>query len=130
MLEEARAYLRSQHWCHAVTRERFGLGVGGVVGVFMFELTGDPGVDRALWVVCGDVPTAYLVTDDAPTPVAALVVYCEMMEAWIGAARGERPVAGVFPVAAEANEENARRLEKRVRLLRREVIPHFLETMP
>lgn len=125
MLEDARAYLGRQKWCHSVRSARFGLGIGGVVGVFLFEVTGDLGVDSVLWVVSGDLPAAYLVTDAAPTPVEALSVYCDIMEAWVHAARGEGSAADVCPVEAALVEANARRLETRVAFLRREVIPLF-----
>lgn len=124
-LEEARAYLKGQKWCRSIRSERFGLGVGGVVAVFLFELAGDPGVDDLLWVVSGDLPLAYLVTDSAPTPAAALELYCDMMEDWINAARGKAALGDVFPVAVHPTEENAARLEKRVAFLRSEVIPAF-----
>jgi hypothetical protein len=125
MLKEAEAYLASYSWCHSITREFYGLGVAGVVAVFFFEIAGDPGVDSALWVVCGDLPSAYLVTDEAKSPCAALEVYCGLMEEWITAVRGEGAIADVFPVDAEASETNASSLERRVAFLRNEVIPAF-----
>ena len=48
--------------------------IGGVVAVFLFRIDGPPEVDPLLWVVVGDLPTAYLVTDDAPSPAIALDV--------------------------------------------------------
>jgi hypothetical protein len=124
-LEEAKAFLRSHHWCRSIRRELFGLGVGGVVRVFLFELVGDPGVDEVLWVVTGDVPPAYLVTDGARTPVAALEVYCGLMEAWIDAVRRKADPSEAFPVSVEPTEKNAALLEKRVWFLRREIVPAF-----
>ncbi len=124
-LDEARAYLRNFTWCRSIQRELFGLGVGGVVCVFLFQLICDAGIDDTLWVVCGDLPTAYLVPDAAPTPSAALGVYCALMDEWIAAARGKGDLTNVFPVAAKPTEMNATQLEKRIAFLRREVIPAF-----
>jgi len=71
MFEAARAYLGSQRWCRRIERAFFGGGVGKVVAVFLFEIDAPPEVDRWLWVIEGDLPSAYLVTDDAPTPADA-----------------------------------------------------------
>lgn len=48
-----------------------------------------PGTPGALWVVAGDLPSAYLVTDAAPTATAtaALAIYCSLMQDWVEAVR-------------------------------------------
>lgn len=76
-------------------------------------------------MVCGDLPTAYFVPDQAPTPGAALSVYCVLMDEWIAAVRGKGDLSIVFPVAAEPTETNAVQLQKRIAFLRSEVIPAF-----
>ena len=70
MLEEAQTFLTSFDWCKRVEASYFGLGVGGVVAVFLFHiLPAHSGVDDSLWVVAGDLPAAYLVVDESPDPV-------------------------------------------------------------
>jgi hypothetical protein len=127
LLQEARSFLSNFSWCLGIRREFFGIGVGGVVGVFLFDLNVPTGVDGELWVVTGDLPSAYLVTDRAPTPTAALRVYCELMDDWIRAVRGSGDLSKAFPVGAQPTKENANQLEKRVRFLREEIIPAFEE---
>jgi hypothetical protein len=124
-LEEARNYMKSHPWCRSIKREFFGLGIGGVVSVFLFEILGGPGVDDCLWVVCGNLPPAYLVVDNAGTPSEALNVYCSLMDDWIAVARRNGDLSQVFPISADPTEDNATLLEKRVAFLRREVIPAF-----
>jgi hypothetical protein len=125
MLEEATQYLRSFHWCRGIANTYFGLGIGGIVAVFLFEIDGDPEVDRYLWVVVGDLPSAYFVTDLAPTPVDALSEYCTLMQQWARAAAAGGSLDGAFPVAAAATEANANQLLKRIHFLRTQVIPAF-----
>jgi hypothetical protein len=98
---------------------------GWVVGVFLFHIDPAPGVDEWLWVVAGDLPTAYLVTDEAPDPASALEAYCNLMSDWAEAVRAGRDLADVFPVAAEATLEHAEMLANRVSFLRARVIPSF-----
>ena len=97
--------------------------MGGVVAVFLFRIDPAPPAEEWLWVVTGDLPSAYLVTDEAQTPAAALEGYCALMEDWATAVRSGAPLEDVFPVAAEATKENADSVVKRVNFVRNEVIP-------
>lgn len=123
-LEEARSYLTSFSWCTRIEEEFFGLGIGGVVVVFLFRIRPVGAIDHWLWVIAGDIPSAYLVTDRARSPVDALAGYCELMEDWIRAVR-QGNLRDAFPVLAEPTAENADLLEKRVALLRTQIIPAF-----
>lgn len=125
ILQDARSYLKGFSWCHDIRDEHYGLGVGGVVGIFLFEIDADPGADPTLWVVAGDLPSAYLVTDEAATPCAALGVYCDIMDRWIRTVRSGGQLSEVFPVGVDPTEANAAQLEKRVIFLRNEIIPAF-----
>jgi hypothetical protein len=78
MMARARDYLAAHRWCESIDAEYFGFGVGGVVAVCLFRVTLTGGDREWLWVVEGDVPSAYLVTDRAPTPSTALEVYVEL----------------------------------------------------
>lgn len=123
-LEDARTYLTSFPWCTCIEEEFFGLGIGGVVAVFLFRIRPVGEFDSWLWVIVGDLPSAYLVTDRATSPVRALEVYCELMEEWIRAVRRGN-LRDAFPILAEPTSENSDLLEKRVALLRTQIIPAF-----
>lgn len=123
-LEEARSYLGTFTWCSRIEEEFFGFGVGGIVAVFLFRIQPVGKVDPWLWVITGDLPSAYLVTDRAPSPVKALEVYCELMEDWICAVR-RRCLRDVFPVMEEPTSENADLLGNRIIFLRAKLIPAF-----
>lgn len=124
-LEEATAYLRGFEWCRGIREFYFGAGVGGIVAVFLFRIEPAPGVDQWLWVVVGDLPSAYLVTDRAPDPTAALRRYCELMGDWVASVRAGKGLEAVYPVAAPATLEHAAMLEGRLELLRSTVIPNL-----
>jgi hypothetical protein len=102
-----------------------GYGVGGVVGVFLFRFArpiGEAG-DQLLWVVEGDVPSAYLVTDGAPTPKAALERYCELMEDWAQSVKSGEGVSRKYPIPVKPTEQHAQMLLKRVAFIRENIIP-------
>src|SRR2546429_5374748 len=44
-----------------------------------------------VWVVVGDLPSAYLDAEEAPTPVGALRRHIDIMRRWINAVRGQGP---------------------------------------
>jgi len=126
MLAEAKSYVRSFTWCKSIREEFYGNGVGGVVAVFLFRIEPGPGAptsDEWLWVVTGDLPPAYLVTDRAHDPHAAVEAYCGLMEEWIRSVRAGKGLDTVFPVAAEPTLETASLVERRIAFLRQDVMP-------
>jgi hypothetical protein len=123
-LNDARAYATGFKWCHGISESYFGFGVGGVVAVFLFRIEPTSGTDEWLWVVVGDLPSAYLVTDQSRNGKEALRVYCNLMEEWITATRGKGCMEDAFPVATDPSPENIAMLESRVEFLKREVLPH------
>jgi hypothetical protein len=124
MLSEAREFLLSQEWCSSLEEEYFGIGIGGIVAVFLFRIQPKrKGIDDWLWVVVGDLPTAYLVTDVSPTPVDALHTYVGEMSKWVGAVRARKPVARLIPVNVPATKEWAEGLQKRLDFLKAEILP-------
>lgn len=125
----ARVYLGSFEWSESVLETYYGLGVGGIVGVFLFHIVPSQAeIDEWLWVVVGDLPPAYLVLDDAKTPVAALQAYVSEMNEWVELAKLGQTSDEVIPVNVPATPEFAAQLEGRLRMLEAVVIPKFMPT--
>jgi hypothetical protein len=124
MAADARSYIESHEWCPPIRRFSLGYGVGGVIALFHFEFTESiDGTDSELWVVVGDLPSAYFVYEGNENPAAALEQYCGLMEEWALAARDDESVDECFPVDAEANLENAEMLLTRIAFIRKELVP-------
>lgn len=124
MYERARGYLATRSWHPVIGDAYFGFGIGGVVAVFLLHVKATAmAVDEWMWVVEGDFPSAYLVTDRAVTPAAALGVYCELMQDWIEAVRSGTSLEDVFPVDAPPDEEHADMLSERISSLKTDIIP-------
>ena len=123
MAETARAYIQSFAWCPAIDEILFGDGVGGIVAVFLVRFSSKiGGADDELWVVVGDLPSAYMVVEAGEAPSDALAKYCELMEDWAAAVTKRGSLKAVFPVSAPATVENAFLLQQRLRFLREEII--------
>jgi hypothetical protein len=123
MAADAKHFIESFDWCNAVEQQYFGMGVGGVVAVFLCKITpAKPKVDDWLWVVVGDVPSAYLVTDDAPTPTLALEAYVREMSDWVAAAKNGRDVKDLIPVNVPATPEWGAELERRLAFIEQKLL--------
>jgi hypothetical protein len=115
MATEAKRFIQSFEWCSGVNHEYFGLGVGGVVAAFLYNITpSKPDVDSWLWVIVGDVPPAYIVTDDANTPVLAIEAYNSETREWTAAVKAGNPVDDLIPVNVPATAEWGYELECRL----------------
>jgi len=126
MLRDATDYLRSFRWCPPIDRIYLGRGVGGVVAVFLFHFSNPiQDNDEWLWVVVGDLPTAYLVLDQAGDPASALEMYCQLMDQWAKAVLEGRSLEDAFPVTAEPTPENAKSVLKRVNFIRTRLLPDW-----
>ena len=120
---ESREFIESFDWCGKVERGWFGFGVGGIVGVFLFEIQPTmPHIDRVLWVIVGDLPPAYLVVDQSPTPYAALTTYVGLMQDWIDAVRAGNALDECIPVNAPPTPEYADLLQSRLDFLNANIL--------
>ena len=127
---KAEDFLGSFEWCGGIKMARFGFGVSNIVAVFLFEIRPRrPGVDDLLWVVMGDIPPAYLVTDDAPDPAAALKAYIQEMRRWIDAVRSGSAVTGLIPVDAPPISANAEDLAVRLDFMERNVLERYRDEL-
>jgi hypothetical protein len=129
MSRDAEAYLRSFSWCEDVRSSFFGGGVGGVIAVFLFNIrTKRPEVGSWIWIVVGDIPSAYLPLQDAKSPAEVFKTYLWGMSKWVEYARsGAKQPAGrdVPPVNVPPTPEWAETLERRLNSLRLIIQPFF-----
>jgi hypothetical protein len=131
MEERARDFISDFDWCESIREFYFGAGIGGVFAVFLAHIKpARPSVDEYLWVVVGDIPSAYVVIDDCPRPKEALEAYIWEMRKWIVLAKEGRTSEDVIPVNAPATPEWAKALEGRLNCLEQEMIPRLLSSSP
>lgn len=116
MLREAKAFVSNFRWSRSIVESFVSeVAIGGVVAVFLLRIEpASPEVDAQLWVIVGDLPPAYLVTDQAPNGEAALRLYIGEMRRWVDAVKNHLELENVIPVEARPTAENADALEKRL----------------
>jgi hypothetical protein len=123
MAAEARAYIEDFEWSPRITSIHLALGVGGVVAAFLVqfdEVIEDS--DDALWVIVGDLPSAYVIVEPEDDGMAALSRYCELMEDWTINVLEGHSLEDSFPVDVEETAEQAEMLNQRIAFLRTEII--------
>jgi len=126
MFREAKEYLEAFHWCGGIKDSFFGLGVGGIVGVFLFNIVpAAQGVDDWVWVIVGDLPPAYITVDNAHNPARALDGYMGEMAAWAEAAMNGLSVDDLIPVNVPPTRENALALRSRLEFLDEMILPDY-----
>jgi len=124
MAVEARDFVCANEWCEHIDRRYLAYGVGGVVAVFLVQITpASEDADACLWVVVGDLPPAYIVVEDNPTAADALDAYCSEMEAWVEAVKNGERVDELIPVNVLPTREHAEQLGGRLGFLRSEILP-------
>jgi hypothetical protein len=126
MAENAENFLKSFSWCLAIRESFFGAGIGKIIAVFLFRISPvRPDVDEWLWVVVGDLPPAYLVTDRYKTPSGAVEGYVEEMSKWVAHARHGRTSADAIPVNVPSTPEWAEDLHRRLETLKTTILPQI-----
>jgi len=126
MEKQARDFITEFEWCQEIRELYFGDGIGDVVAVFLARIKPcRPSVDEYLWIVVGDLPSAYLVTDDCPRPKDALEGYIWEMRKWIDLAKQGRASKQVIPINVPATPEWAETLQSRMDALERQIIPQW-----
>ena len=124
MQQRAEKYLRSFAWCPPITERYLGMGIGGALSLWLFKLeTAVKGTDQWLWVVVGDLPSAYFIVDQAQTPRSALDTYCQLMEAWVEAVELKLPLDEVFPINVSPTLAHAHMLRSRIQFVRETILP-------
>lgn len=118
LADEAERFLLSHKWCDDIKEGYQSFAIAGVIGVLLFEIiSSEPEVDDTLWVITGDLPPAYLVTDDAENWQEALKCYVYEMRLWVEAVKNGESLDDVIPVDVAPTKEHAEMLESRLQFI-------------
>ena len=121
---DAREYLESFDWCISMKKVWYDKdhGIYKKIGIFLFEIQPiNDTVDNFIWVIVGDLPSAYL-DKSITTGHDALKVYCELMQEWVDNVKNGKSLNECYPVPVDPTFENADLLSKRISFIRRELL--------
>lgn len=126
MLGDAKAFVESKAWCSKIVTSYIGFAFPGVVAVFLFHIIPSRNdVDEWIWVIVGDLPTAYITCDKAPTPAMALNGYLGALEEWISAVKAGKSVEDLIPVNAKPTKHYADMLETRIKFIDQRILSEY-----
>ena len=129
MAQEAVTYVRSFLWCIELHEQYFGDGIGGVVALFLFRVTIRGSEDPEwIWVIVGDIPSAYMEVEPSYSPRAALLRYIEGVEEWLAAPEEERASGDLIPIEVPPGAESIDMLRRRTGTLRSFVLPKLRDS--
>jgi hypothetical protein len=124
--QEACEYLLSWDGCPAVTESYFAGGVGGILSVSLLRIVPeDPDIEEYLWVVCGDIPSAFFTVEDGTTPRAVVLAYVARMMDWVNALEAGTSTDHLFPIDTLMTPELGRELKSRLEFIEELVLPRF-----
>jgi hypothetical protein len=124
--ERACKYLLSHSWAAAIEQEYLGGGIDGILFIFLFKIQpARVGVDSWVWVIVGDIPSAYITCDECKTPYEALDGYIGEMEQWVEAVRAGKSVAELIPVNVPPTAKYAEMLSQRLDFLEENILPYL-----
>ncbi len=126
MSTDAQRYMESQKWCKKVNNVLFGDGVGKIIASFLIEI--EPtrkGIDKELWVIVGDIPNAYLVTEQTKNGLDAIKVYIDLMQDWINCVNIRGDTNKCFPINVSPTKKWAKELQSRIDFIKNEIVVPF-----
>lgn len=125
LVEEAEGYLKSQKWCSSIKNGWYAVGWGYMLGVFYYEIIPNGDADSSVWVVVGDLPTAYIDIESANDEIEVILSYVELMEDWIENVENGNSVEDCFPINVSPTREHAAMLRDRTKLIREEILAAY-----
>lgn len=121
--EMAKNYINSFSWSGSIQKAYLAEGYNGILCVFFFKINPvKSDIDKNLWVICGDIPSAYIVTDEAPNSTKALEMYIYEMRKWVHAVIDEESIDDLIPVNVEPSKKYADLLTKRLDFIDSEIL--------
>jgi hypothetical protein len=126
MFEEASNYIKSFKWCKEIIDSYMGIGIAGIVGIFLFKIIpSNENVDEWIWIIVGDIPPAYISAFGFPNPATALDGYIGAMREWVTAIKEGKDVSKLIPVNVPPILEWAKKLETRLEFLYEEILKEY-----
>lgn len=126
LANEAERFLKSQKWCKNILRGMFDRGWCHIIGVFYFSIEPtDKHIPNAIWVIVGDLPSAYIDVEDNPNGACAIDAYVMEIQKWIDYVIEGKPVEDLIPIRAPKTKEYAKILQSRIDVVKNEILANL-----
>jgi hypothetical protein len=127
--EEAKTYLLNHKWCNGIN-SWLDRGWADKVGVFYFEIDPlDENVDKFVWIITGDLPSAYIDIISAKNGAMALKIYTELMQEWVDCVSNNKSIENCYPINVPPEKKFANMLQIRINLINEEILPYYTDEL-
>jgi hypothetical protein len=124
--DKSKKYLEEFKWHNGIVESYVGMFYPGILSVFLYRIepsyTKEFEDDDWVWVIVGDLPSAYITVEDSPNPACALDSYVGAMMEWVEAVENGDPVDDLIPVNVHPNAEMANLLRRRLDFISEEIL--------
>ncbi len=124
--QEAVDYIKGYNWLSGIKEAYVGMYFDGILSVFLLdlELNNEKQFedDNYVWVIVGDLPPAYITSEDAPNPACALDGYVGAMYEWVNAVSKGESVEKLIPVNVMPTVEYAQMLKQRLEFIDQRIL--------
>jgi hypothetical protein len=117
MHERAEKYLSRHTWCGGIKSSYMGMFYPDIVTIFLFQIIPLEKSEEWVWVIVGDLPSAYIASDDCQTPAAALDGYIGEAQEWVNAVEIGASIDNLIPINVPPTKEYAVKLKRRLEFL-------------
>ena len=123
--EKARKYLLSFNWCKKILNGWLVDEFAYMLCIFCFKIepTELSNADDKLWIIDGDLPSAYLDMESYTNAYDALRFYCLLMEEWIDHVNKGESVDECYPIYVPPTKEYANMLQTRINIVKEDFLP-------
>jgi hypothetical protein len=123
LADEAGTFLAGQPWCDRIGTGWLSFAIPGVLGIFLFEVVGrTDNVPPTVWVVVGDLPSAYIVQSADAGWQDVLAGYVFEMRRWVTAVESSSSVSELIPVGVAPTHEHAKTLASRLDFIQSDLL--------
>jgi hypothetical protein len=121
---EAQRYLMSFQWCKKIINGWLAKDWGYMLCIFYFEIepAKNSEADNFVWIVVGDIPSAYIDIESAKDELEVLKVYTFLMNEWIRNVKQGKSVEDCFPIGVSPTIKHADMLSRRIAIIESDFI--------
>lgn len=126
LAKEAKAFLLEHIWCKHIKEGWYDRGWADKLAVFLFQIIPDSeNADEFVWIIVGDLPSAYIDILSASNGACAIEAYTNIMEDWYDNVLQGKSVENCYPIGVPPTKEYGQMLQSRVEFIRDEILTMF-----
>lgn len=130
LADEAISFISSHEWCKNIETVMIDRGWGFILAVFYIIIEpAEKHIPNSFWVIVGDIPPAYIDTEDNPNGACAIDGYVMEMQKWIDHVMDGKSVDNVIPVNAPPEKKYATMLQSRLNMIKEEILSYFQDEL-